>query len=380
MRTLMVTKFLPLPDNNGGHQRSLAIARRLAELGDIVLCAYDDGSADRAGLRDLGIDVRAVPWRITPGQVVRGVATTRSVTAGRFWSPAMVKTIRDAADEKEIDLLQVEYQQMVPLVTGLTAKQTVLDLHNVESALVDSYARARRGPSALFFRSEAAALRRMERRTIGSFDSVVVVSEQERARLSPGARSVLVCPNGREPSALLPDAAEPTVAFVATLGWAPNVDAAVWLGRDIWPQVRARVPGARLLLVGKDPAPAVQALADDSVEVTGTVPDVGPYLARSRVVVAPLRAGGGTRLKIMEALDVGRPVVATSLGCEGMEDLVGQGVILADTVTEQAEAIAELLLDPARAAALGRTGHQAVKARHSWDIALAPLLEAVRQR
>ena len=91
--------------------------------------------------------------------------------------------------------------------------------------------------------------------------------------------------------------------------------------------------GARLLLVGKDPAPAVSALADGSIEVTGTVADVNPYIARSRVVVAPLRAGGGTRLKIMEALDVGRPVVATALGCEGMEDLVGQGVVVADTAT-----------------------------------------------
>jgi polysaccharide biosynthesis protein PslH len=374
----MVTKFLPLPDNNGGHQRSLAIARRLAGLGDVVLCAYDDGSADRAGLRDLGIDVRAVPWHSTPVQVARGVATTRSITAGRFWSPAMVKTVRRAADEKGIDLLQVEYQQMVPLVLDLTAKQTVLDLHNVESALVDSYARARRGPSSLLFRAEAAALRRMERRTVDSFDVVVVVSEQERERLGSHARVVLVCPNGREPSAVLPEALEPTVAFVATLGWAPNVDAAVWLGREIWPQVRARVPGARLLLVGKDPAPAVRALADRSVEVTGTVADVNPYLARSRVVVAPLRAGGGTRLKIMEALDVGRPVVATSLGCEGMEDLVGRGVVVADTAAGLADAIADLLLDAPRAAVLGRMGHDAVKTGHSWDTALAPLMEAVR--
>jgi polysaccharide biosynthesis protein PslH len=375
----MVTKFLPLPDNNGGRQRSLAIARRLAGLGEVVLCAYDDGTADAAGLRDLGIDVRAVPWNGTPLKVAHGVAATSSISAGRFWSAAMVKTVRRAAEEKEIDLLQVEYQQMVPLVPDLAAKQTVLDLHNVESALVDSYARARRGPSSLLFRAEAAALRRMERRTVGSFDVVVVVSEQERERLGPNVRSVLVCPNGREPSAVLPEATEPNVAFVATMGWAPNVDAAVWLGREIWPQVLARVPGARLLLVGKDPAPAVSALADRSVEVTGTVDDVNPYLARSRVVVAPLRAGGGTRLKIMEALDVGRPVVATSLGCEGMEDLVGRGVVVADTAPGLADAIADLLLDPRRAAALGRVGHDAVRAGHSWDTALAPLMERVRQ-
>ena len=94
--------------------------------------------------------------------------------------------------------------------------------------------------------------------------------------------------------------------------------------------------------------------------------------------MAPLRAGGGTRLKIMEALDVGRPVVATSLGCEGMEDLVGQGVLVADTAGDLAAAIAALLLDPSRAAALGREGHDAVMARHTWDAALAPLLKVVQ--
>jgi glycosyltransferase involved in cell wall biosynthesis len=376
----MVTKFLPLPDNNGGHQRTLAIARRLAELGDLVLCGYDDGTADRSGLRDLGIDVRAVPWRVTPGRVIRGTVAARSISAGRFWSAAMVKTIHRAADERTIDLLQVEYQQMVPLVLDLPSKISVLDLHNVESALVDSYARARRGVPAVLFHAEAAALRRMERRTIGAFDHVVVVSEEERARLGPGARSLLVCPNGREPSAVLPDATEPTVAFVATMGWAPNVDAAVWLGREIWPSVLARVPDAQLLLVGKDPAPAVRALAGESIHVTGTVPDVIPYLAQSRVVVAPLRAGGGTRLKIMEALDVGRPVVATSLGCEGMSDLVGRGVVVADTAAGLADAIAGLLVDRARAVALGRLGHDAVVSDHTWDAALAPLLEAVRLR
>ncbi len=167
------------------------------------------------------------------------------------------------------------------------------------------------------------------------------------------------------------------MAFVATMGWAPNVDAAVWLGREIWPEVLTRVPEARLLLVGKDPAPAVRALADEHIEVTGTVADVSPFLARSRVVVAPLRAGGGTRLKIMEALDVGRPVVATSVGCEGMEDLVGRGVVVADTAPALAEAIADLLRDPAGAAALGRAGHDAVAADHTWDTALAPLMEAV---
>ena len=133
--------------------------------------------------------------------------------------------------------------------------------------------------------------------------------------------------------------------------------------------------------MGKDPTPAVRALADGNVEVTGTVADVRPYLARSRVVVAPLRAGGGTRLKIMEALDVGRPVVATSLGCEGMEDLVGRGVVVADTATGLADRHRRPPgSTPPVPRCSGRTGHDAVKADHTWDVALAPLMEAVRPR
>ena len=374
----MLTKFLPLPDNNGGLQRSLAIARRLALLGELVLFGYDDGTADHQGLRDRGIDVRSVPWHVTPGSVLSGVVRTQSLSAARFWSRSAAETVRRAATEKPLDLLQVEYQQMVPLSVGLRATMSVLDLHNVESSLVASYAQARRGIAAAGLRAEAAALRRMERRTIDRFDHVAIVSEQERTRLPVNAPSVLVCPNGRDPSAVLPPASDPVVAFVATMGWGPNIDAALWLGRDIWPLVLARVPSARLLLVGRDPAPSVLALAGDNVQVTGTVADVTPYLAESRVVVAPLRAGGGTRLKIMEALDAGRPVVATSVGCEGIEDLVGRGVVVADTAAGLADAVASLLLDPAGASALGRTGHDAVSAAHTWDRALVPLLEAVQ--
>jgi glycosyltransferase involved in cell wall biosynthesis len=129
--------------------------------------------------------------------------------------------------------------------------------------------------------------------------------------------------------------------------------------------------------VGRDPTPAVRALASPTVEVTGTVADVRPYLARAAVTVAPLRSGGGTRLKLLEALGVRRPVVSTTIGADGLEDLVGLGVVIADQAPAIAAALVDLLKHPARAADMGRAGHDAVAADHSWDGALAPLLEAV---
>jgi polysaccharide biosynthesis protein PslH len=375
----MVTKFVPLPDNDGGKQRALAVARRLAQGGDVVLCAYNDGHADVAGLKRLGIDVRSIPWRPTATRAARGTVRTRSVSAGRFYSPELVDEVRRAASEGSVDLLQVEYLQMAPLARGVSAARRVLDLHNVESALVRSYARVGSGPSRVLAYGESVALRAMELALVPSFDTVVVVSERERHRLPAGVRDVMVCPNGRDPDPLgpPPPATTPTAAFVATLGWAPNVDAAAWFGQEVWPEVLRRSPEARLLLVGRDPAPAVRALASASVEVSGTVSDIRPYLARARVSVAPLRSGGGTRLKILEALDAARPVVATSVAVDGLEDLIGEGVVLADDAPAMIEALTSLLDDPERAAALGRAGHDAVAARHTWDAALAPLLQSI---
>jgi glycosyltransferase involved in cell wall biosynthesis len=145
----------------------------------------------------------------------------------------------------------------------------------------------------------------------------------------------------------------------------------------VWPRVVAAVPAARLLVVGRDPPPSVLRLAGPGIEVTGTVPDVTPYYRRARVAVVPLRAGGGSRLKLLEALDAGRPVVATPIGAEGFDDLTGEGVVLADDPEAYATSVIRLLTDAAGAAELGLRGHAAVRRRHSWDAAYEPLLDAV---
>ena len=380
MRALMVSKWVPVPDNDGGKQRTLAVAARLARHADVVLCAYDDGSADPGPLERLGIEVRSVPWRPTPLQVAAGVARTRSVTAGRFYDPRLRAEVLAAAAQAPLDLLQVEYLQMAPVAAGVEAATSVIDLHNVESALVRSYARrGRLSPATVAARVEARALTALERAVLPGFDTVVVVSERERRRLPVALSNVVVCPNGRDADGAAPPepASTPVAVFVATMGWAPNVDAALWLGREVWPRVLSRCPDARLLLVGREPSAAVRALASASVEVSGTVDDVRPYLARARVAVAPLRSGGGTRLKILEALDAGRPVVATSIAVDGLEDLVGRGVVVADDASTMVDALSTLLDDGPGATALGAQGRQAVVSEHTWDAALAPLLERV---
>ena len=373
----MVCKFVPLPDNSGGRQRSLAIARRLAQRFDVALCAFDDGEADIAGLEAMGVEVHAVPWRSGPAALVAGVARARTVSAGRFCHPRLLAAVRRAAGRGRPDLVFVGYPQLTPMARGVDARLRVLDFQNIESALVASYARTRPALLAGAMRAEAIALRRLERRALADFDVASVVSEVDRQRLPGPAAEVLVCPNGLEPAAALPAAAGPVAIFVATMGWAPNVDAALWLGRSVWPLVLRQLPDARLLIVGRDPHRDVLALAGPSIEVTGTVVDVRPYLATARVALAPLRSGGGTRLKVLEALLAGRPMVATTIGAEGLDDLVGRGVAIADREQDLADTIVGFLADGDLAEALGRAGHDAVTARYTWDQTLRPLLARV---
>ena len=371
----MVTKFLPLPANSGGKQRSLAILRRLAARGAVTLCAFDDGSADREGLRALGVEVRSVPWAPARARQLGGVVRTGTLTAGRFWERRLAGQVRAATADGETRLLQVEYAQLAPYLSLGPARLRVLDLHNVESSLAASYARGADPVRGTVARVESAALRRLERWALGVADVVSVVSERDRDRLPRSPRRLLVCPNGWEPGPPLPPASGPVAAFVALMGWRPNQDAALWLVERVWPGVLRRVPDARLLLVGRDPGPALRRLSGPAVEVTGSVEQVRPYLARARVALAPLRSGGGTRLKILEALDAGRPVVATTVGAEGLECLAGNGLTIVDDPEGMAERIAALLRDPARATELGRRGGAAVAARYSWDRTLSPLLD-----
>lgn len=371
MRSVVLTKFVPFPADSGGKLRSLATLRLLASLGPVTLLAFADGREDFSTLSQWGITVRAFRRPSGLPALLRGLRSTGSLSAARFWSSELASALREVS--VGTDLLYVNYAQLTPYALGVEAPRRILDLHNVESGLVVSYARRGLRPTAVWHRLEAARLRKIETAAAATFDTVVVVSEREAARLPCTPRQLLVCPNGWDPTPAPPPAPTPTASFTALMGWAPNVDAARWLVKRVWPRVRRRVPGARLLLVGRDPAPAVRALQAPDIEVTGTVPDVRPHLAVSRVCLAPLRAGGGSRLKILEALDAGRPVVATSVGADGLEDLVGRGLVVADTPAAFADATSRLLLDQAEAATLGAAGKAAVNERYSWQRTLDPL-------
>jgi glycosyltransferase involved in cell wall biosynthesis len=226
-------------------------------------------------------------------------------------------------------------------------------------------------------------LARFETAVCRSADAVTVVSGADAATLTtlaPGLYPVIV-PNGinlddYHPT-LRPSADAATIVFTGKMDYRPNLDAAAWFAGEIMPLVQARRPEAVFQIVGQGPPPQIQRLRDrPGIIVTGAVPDVRPYIAGAAVYVAPLRMGGGTRFKLLEAMALARPIVSTRIGADGFEVESGREMLLADRPEEFAAAVMRLLDGPELAAALGTAGREFVRRSYAWDVIL-PRLDAL---
>lgn len=372
MRAVLLTKQVPWPADSGGRIREAHVAEVFRQRADEVH-VLGFGQQPPPELVPDGVTVHAVEGP----DLLAGTARARSAAVGRWYSRALRR--RAAALLRDGDHLHVGFSQMV-VDAPSPARVDSLDLHNVESDLLAQRARGAARVLRPLLRAEAVRLRAWERR-VGRVPLLTCVSEPDRRRLAELGLSAVVAPNGTTlPPEVAPLPPGPSAVFVGTLDWAPNVEGLQWFTAEVWPQVRRLRPAARLSLVGRDPAPSVTALAGDGVTVTGRVTAVGPAYAAARLAVVPLLTGGGSRLKVLEALAHGRPVVSTSLGAEGLEALEGRGVVLADGAPALARAVADLLDDPHACARLGAAGRDAVAAEWSWPAVLQPLAAALEGR
>jgi glycosyltransferase involved in cell wall biosynthesis len=220
-------------------------------------------------------------------------------------------------------------------------------------------------------------LRRFERTLARRASAVVAVSPDEAAVLhaiAPTTR-VVVAPNGVDAGALKPSPPGDAALFVGLLSYAPNRDAMAWFAREVLPRLTAG--GPEVLVAGRDPGPELEGLARGApqLRLLGFVPDLAPLYARAGVFVNPMRGGGGTRLKMLEAMAAGKAVVSTTIGAEGLALTPGQDVVIADTAVEFAAAVRALLADRGQAARLGQAARALVEARYGWDVCLAPIEE-----
>jgi polysaccharide biosynthesis protein PslH len=390
LRVLVISPYFPFPPTFGATVRIYQLIRQLAERHDVTLLSYGS-EADDAGARELGdtISLRTVD-RGEESVLSRRLGQVRAIVHGQpfaTWvlrSKEMQAAIDDLCARIDFDLIHVEFSTMSDFrfPPGIPV---VVDEHNIEYEL---YRRLYEGERSLLRRGfnglEYLRVRRMEERCWQRAQGCVVTSAREEPTVRATAPSTptAVVPNGVDLEYFAPwtEATEPqSVVFNGVLNYRPNLDAATYLVEEVWPLVLDVCPSARLILVGRAPERDAAALRRPTVEVTGTVPDIRPYLGRAEVVAVPIRMGGGTRFKVVEALSMGKPMVSTTLGCEGLSVRDREHLLIADDAETFAREILELFEDGELRRGLGTAGRALAEEKYSWHLAGERLEALYRQ-
>jgi sugar transferase (PEP-CTERM/EpsH1 system associated) len=398
MRVLFLTPQLPYPPHQGTTLRNLGLIEGLAERHAVTLLSLaepDQPPLERTPLPALCERAATIPapTRSRAGRL-RDLLAGRADMACRLWSENYADALERLLCEAAFDVVHVEGIEMAPYlpIVERNASDALLiyDAHNAEYALQQRIALAdlhnpSRWPFALYSLIQWRRLARFEADVCRRVGHVLAVSEADARALRalPHTTPISVLPNAIQVESYRPEdtppasVPHPALVFTGKMDFRPNVDAALWFAGDILPLVRRQVPDAHFIVVGQKPHPRLRALdGQPGVVITGRVADIQPYLAAADVYVAPLRMGSGTRLKLLEAMAMARPIVSTTLGAEGFDLSDGQQIRLAERPDCFARAIVELLGDPQRRAALGRAGRAFVQDNYDWP-ALIPKLEAV---
>ena len=400
MKLLFLTPQLPYPPHQGTTIRNYNLIAHLAQRHEIHLLSFK-GEGDvpqRTPLHELCCHVETVPLP-PPRSFVRRLATTLASPqpdmALRLPSRAFRDRLRACLQRESFDVVQVEGIEMGPYALDIRAWRPVpppllvFDDHNAEyvlqrRAFETDVRHLRRWPGALYSLIQWLKLRRYERHLLRIADRAVAVSQADAdalKQLVPELRPFVV-PNGVDTAFYAPDAvprtgwsSNDTLVFTGKMNFRPNVDAVRWFCHEILPRIRAARPETTFAIVGRDPSPAVQKLAHlPGVRVTGYVEDVRPYIAGAAVYVVPLRIGGGTRLKVLEAMAMEKAIVSTRVGAEGIACQSGRHLLIADSPQYFAQAVLSLMEDEARRARLGAEARALVEARYSWET-IVPRLE-----
>ncbi len=402
LKVLFVSPMAPSPPRFGAQARTHGLLSNLGEHHDITaIVLHDDadtpdtsGPAMRAFCREV-IFVRnpngMAGWRKRLLQA-RSWLSRRSYQRHQVAAPGLQAVLDRVLTSQRFDVVFVNFPHLAHYrlrqsPPGTVPPVVIVDSHDIHYDLARQVARSK----ASFGRRLHASLnwRKVEREELAAYraaDGVCVCSTADQKRLAldaPSARTVVI-PNAADVEQLQPRETDPkpdgrTVLFFGLLATVPNVDGVTYFVQEIWPLVAASRPDARFVVIGAKPAAAVLALAGPGVTIVGPVDDLKPHLSAAAVIAVPLRLGSGTRLKILEAWAMARPVVSTALGAEGLDGVPGRHLLIADDPARFASAVLRVLNDPGLAEQLGREGRALVAERYSWRGVAAGLEDFFKQ-
>jgi sugar transferase (PEP-CTERM/EpsH1 system associated) len=383
---LWVKNELLHPLDKGGRIRTYEMLRRLRDHHRVTYVALDDGTTtaeQRTRALEYCDDLVLAPWRRAPLRgwrrglaILRNVFSSLPFAIAPYRSSAMTRAIRErCTGDDRADVVVCDF--LVPALNvpeGLPCP-VVLFQHNVEAMIWERRTRVAGNPILRLYMGEQwRRMRVLEREQCLRFDHVVAVSPEDAAvfRAQYGVERVSSVPTGVDTDFFRPSGTVPrtpaSIVFTGSMDWMPNEDGMVFFVEEVLPRIERAVPEVTLTIVGRNPTARVRALGEGRprISVTGTVPDVRPYLESAAVVVVPLRVGGGTRIKIYEAMGMERAVVSTTIGAEGLDVTDGEHIVLADDADAFADAVIALLESPERAAQIGQSAAAHVRAHFGW--------------
>jgi sugar transferase (PEP-CTERM/EpsH1 system associated) len=390
MKILFLCHRLPYPPKRGGKIRPFNMIRHLARRHEVTVATLARSAAELAEGRDLArhcheVHVGRISAAAGWGRFALHAASPFPSTFGYFHSPTLARTVRRLLATRDFDAILVHCSSMGPYVAGHRGCRKIMDFGDADSEKWLEYAATAPFPVSAAFRLEGWKVRRYERWLGAMFDACSVNAPREREILASYVTTPIhVIPNGVDLDYFRPGRAPGQayaprrLVFTGNMSYKPNVEAVRHLVAEVLPRVRATFPDVELHIVGMDPTPAVRRLADgERVVVTGRVDDVRPFLDAAAVSVAPLRVARGLQNKVLEAMAMRVPVVASPAAFNGISAVADHDLVVADTPDRFATAVVRLLGDPARREEVAAAGLACVKRNHDWATLLARLEDLV---
>ncbi|MEW6126322.1 MAG: glycosyltransferase family 4 protein [Acidobacteriota bacterium] len=415
LRILYFAPRLCVPTNTGAHLRNFHLTRELSQSARVVFLSFPNQDSETAvdtdETKEWGVQrVVTVPRAggYSAGKILRGAVGKTPLPILNYTTDDMHETLARLLDEEDFHIVQIESVQLsayLPTIRRARSKPSIIcDWHNVESELMQRYSEHATNPARkMYARMTARRLEAVERRVLRDCDAHFTVSQRDRLRLlemNPKAQ-ISVADNGVDARHYSPQACQkayehwlnslsdnslknrsaingrPRLLFVGSMDYHANIDAALYFANEIWSEVYQKHPEMIFTIVGRNPAKVVQELANlPGIEVTGTVDDVRPFYAEAFASVVPLRVGGGSRLKILESMAAGVPVISTRLGAEGIAVCDGENILLADSQASLAQHISQVLINRELQNKLSQAAQTLVHKGYDWSAIGSVLLNA----
>ena len=380
MKILFLSPTVPFPLTDGGRIRVFNLLKQIATKNDVTLLALETQPTDTGAVAELQqLDIQVHLVRNTPtlprvsfGTLVTALRKRQPITVARYARPAYRQKFRELIATENYDLVHYEMFHTAQFRAD-TDLPGVLSQQNVDSAIWRRLCDETTHPFyKLAYWTQQLAFQRYERVLSPKFDAVTCTSDIDAAvfqRHCP-EDTITIIPNGVDVAHYQPDFTSEAPAhliYIGSMDWYPNEDAVAFFADEVFPRIQEKVPDVQFSIVGGNPSARVQKLAErDGVIVTGRVPEIKPYFAEATVFVVPLRIGSGTRLKILEALAMGKAVVSTSVGAEGLALKDGEEIFIADEPTVFADAVIRLLTDTTCRRRIGESGRARVEQDYDW--------------